>query len=184
MRSSALRRPLSLQGRGCRLWVEPDASLRSFYSLQERRARFGCAQLSFFTVQAGVVVRAQRPDWGVRVTPRSVQFGGRMFDSVEVVQSLDLHRGRSFGYLRRVRLRNAGQAPIRIRVLSLHDPTAAHSDTSGSWGSLGVNAFNRESHVAMDEVSDPPSARVLGSSPSPSRYYMTTSASRALEGGS
>ena len=181
LRSSALRRPLSFQSRGCRLRVEPDGSVRSFCSLQERRALFGFDQLTLCKVQAGIVVHAQRQDWGVRLDPRSVQLVGRIFDGVEVSQSLEFHRGRSLGYLRKLRLRNGGQNTIRLRVLELHDPTAAHFGSPGTWGSLGVNAFNRESHVAMDEVSDPPSARVIGASPSPSRYWMTTSSPRALE---
>ena len=180
LRSSGLRRPLGLQLRGCRLWVEADGSVRSFHSLREKRALFGFEQLSFSKVQAGIVVHAQRPDWGIRPGPRSVQFAGRIFGGVEVAQSLDF-LGRSVGYLRKLKLKNGGQAPIRIRVLSLLDPTAAHFGYAGTWGALGVNAFNRGSHVAMDEVSDPPSARVVGASPPPSKYYMTASTSRALE---
>ena len=180
LRSSSFKRPLNLQLQGCRLKVESDASARSFYSLKERRALFGFEQLSLFKVQAGILVPAQRQDWRVSPSPRSVQFAGRVFDVIDVSQALEFYPGRSLGYLRRLRLRNAGQAPMRMRVLALQDPTDAHFDPSGSWGSLGVNAFNRESHVAMDEVSDPPSARVVGASPPPSRYYMTTSAPRAL----
>ena len=179
LRSSALKRPLSLQSRGCRTSVDPDGSVRAFTSLAERRALFGLEQVWFYKVQAGIVVHAQRPDWGVRVTPRLVQLTGKIFDGVEVGQSIEFHRGQSVGYLRRLRLRNGLQGTIRLRVLNLLDPTAAHFESSGRWGSLGVNAFNRESHVAMDEVSDPPSARVVGSTPSPSRFYMTTSRARA-----
>ena len=161
--------------------VDPDGAVRSFYSLSEGRALFGFEQVSFCKVQAGIVVHAQRPDWGVRPSPRSVQFSGRVFESTEVSQSLDF-MARSQGYIRRLRLRNGSQGPIRLRVLELLDPTAAHfSASSDTWGSLGVNAFNRESHVAMDEVSDPPSARVVGASPPPSKFFMTAKASRALE---
>ena len=182
LRSSVLRRPLSLQDRGCRMRVEPDGSVRSLYSLPEGRALFGFEQLSFFKVQAGIVVRAQRPDWGIRPSPRSIQFSGRIFESVEVLQSLEFHRGRSLGYTRRLRLRNGAQGAIKLRVLELLDPTAAHfSGPQEVWGSLGVNAFNRESHIAMDEVSDPPSARVVGATPPPSKFFMTANAARALE---
>ena len=182
LRSSSLRRSMSFHDRGCRMRVEPDGAVRSFYSLPEGRALFGFEQLSFYKVQAGIVVHAQRPDWGVRPGRRSVQFSGRIFEGVEVAQSLDFHRGGSQGYIRRLRLRNGSQAPIRLRVLELLDPTAAHfSGQTDTWGSLGVNAFNRESHVAMDEVSDPPSARVVGATPPPSKFFMTTSAPRALE---
>jgi hypothetical protein len=162
--------------------IEPDGSIRSFYSLPEGRALFGFEQLTFTKVQAGIVVHALRPDWGVRPSPRSVQFSGKIFESIEVSQSLEFHRGKSQGYIRRLGLKNSLQAPIRLRVLELLDPTAAHfSGPSDTWGSLGVNAFNRESHVAMDEVSDPPSARVVGATPPPSKFFMTTNAPRAIE---
>ena len=162
--------------------VDPDGSVRSFDSLQERRALFGFEQVWFYKIQAGIVVHAQRPDWAIRAMPRSAQLSGRVFDGVEVVQSLEFFRGQSLGYLRRLRLRNAGPAQIKLRIIEVLDPSAAHFGGAGRrWGSLGVNAFNRESHVAMDEVSDPPSARVVGASPSPSRVYMTANRSRAQE---
>ena len=180
LRSSGLRRALLLQSRASRVVVDPDGSVRSFDSLQDRRALFGFEQVWFYKIQAGIVVHAQRPDWAIRATPRSAQLTGKVFDGVEVAQSLEFYRGQSLGYLRRVRLRNGGGGPIKLRIIEILDPSAAHFGGAGRrWGSLGVNAFNRESHVAMDEVSDPPSARVVGASPSPSRVYMTTSRSRA-----
>ena len=180
LRASALKRPLGLQARGCRILVEPDGAVRAFLSLQEGRSLFGYEQVWFYKVQAGIVVHAQRPDWGIRFTPRAVQFSGKMFEVVEVAQSIEHYRGKSLGYVRRVRLRNGGLGGMRLKVIQLLDPTAAHfAGGPGAWGSLGVNAFNRESHVAMDEVSDPPSARVVGSTPPPSRFYMTTAKSRA-----
>ena len=173
---------MMLHSRACRLVLDPDGSVRYFDSFQERRALFGFEQLWFYKVQAGIVVHAQKPDWAIRVTPRSAQLTGRIFDGVEVSESLDFYRGQSLGYLRRLRLRNGGQGQIRLRVIEVTDPSAAHFGGSGRrWGSLGVNAFNRESHVAMDEVSDPPSARVVGASPSPSKFYMTSNKSRAQE---
>jgi hypothetical protein len=182
LRSSALRRPVTLLQRGSRLKVDADGSVRSFYSIPEKRALFGFEQLSFCKVQAGVVVHPQRPDWGIRLSPRSVQLTGKLFEGIEVAQSLEFHRGQLEGYLRRLKLKNCSQSAMRLRVLDVLDPTAAHFDgPSSTWGSLGVNAFNRESHVAMDEVSDPPSARVVGAVPSPSKFFMTTSSQRAME---
>ncbi len=182
LKSSSLRRPLTIHSRGCKAVVDSDGSIRSLDSLQEKRSLFGYEQLWFYKLQAGIVVHAQRPDWGVRVSPRSVQLSGKVFDNVELGQSVEFYKGDSFGYLRRLRLRNGGQGPIKLRVLRLVDPSAAHFGGSSSrWGSLGVNAFNRESHVAMDEVSDPPSARVVGSSPSPTKFYLTSDRSRAQE---
>ena len=178
-RSSALKRPLSLHSDGCRLHVDPDGAVKSLESLQERRALFGLAQVWFYKVQAGIVVPGQRPDWLVRLTPDSVNLAGRVFD-VEVSQSLEF-LGSSPGFVRRMALKNAGRSAVKLRVLGVTDVAAAHFDARTRWGSLGVNAFNRESHVAMDEVSDPPAARVVGAHPSPSRYHMTTSRARALE---
>ncbi|HKT22630.1 MAG TPA: hypothetical protein VJR06_08485, partial [Nitrososphaerales archaeon] len=180
-RSSNMKRPLQLQSLGRRLTVDPDGAIRSLASSEERRALFGFEQLWFYKVQAGIVVHAQRPDWDVRLTPARARLSGKVFD-VEVVQSLEFYPGKAAGFIRRLGVKNGGQAPVRLRVLELVDPTAAHfPDGSGSWGSLGVNAFNRESHVAMDEVSDPPSARVVGSYPAPSKFYMTTDRQRAQE---
>ena len=182
LRASSLKKPVQLQSRACRIVVDPDGSVQSFDSLQEKRSLFGFEQLWLYKVQAGIVVHAQRPDWVIRVTPRSAQFTGKVFDAVEVAQSVEFHRGHSLGYLRRLKLRNGGQGQLTLRVLELLDPSAAHFGTPGRrWGSLGVNAFNRESHVAMDEVSDPPSARVVGAAPSPSRVYMTNHGPRAQE---
>ena len=177
-----MRKPLLLQSRACRIVADADGSVRSFDSLLEKRALFGFEQLWIYKVQAGIVVHAQRPDWSIRATPRSAQLNGRIFDGVEVAQVLEFYRGQSLGYLRRLKLRNGGQSQVKLRILEVLDPSAAHFGGPGRrWGSLGVNAFNRESHVAMDEVSDPPSARVVGASPSPSRVYMTASRPRAQE---
>ena len=180
-RSSAMKRPLQLQGTGRRLTVDPDGSVRSLYSMEERRALFGFEQVLFYKVQAGVVVHAQRPDWEVRLAPGRARLSGKVFDA-EVLQSLGFYPSQAAGFVRKVGVKNGGQSQLRLRVLELLDPTAAHfPDPSATWGSLGVNAFNRESHVAMDEVSDPPSARVVGSYPAPSKFYMTTSRQRAQE---
>lgn len=179
--SSSIRRPFVLQSGGCELRVEPDGALRSLYSLEEGRALFGFEQLSFYKVHAGIVVPAQKPDWALRLSPRGAQLTGRVFDGIEAAQSLGFHHGGSPGFVRRLRVRNGTRSPVRLRIVEVADPTAAHFGSSGAWGSIGVNAFNRESHVAMDEVSDPPSARVVGAAPPPSKFYMTASESRAVE---
>jgi hypothetical protein len=176
-----MKRPMKLQALGQRLTVDPDGAVRSLVSAEEKRALFGFEQIWFYKIQAGIVVHAQRPDWEVRVAPRRVRMSGRVFD-VEVVQYIEFYQSQGAGFIRRVGVKNGGQSPVRLGIFELHDPAAAHfPDDSVTWGSLGVNAFNRESHVAMDEVSDPPSARVVGSYPAPSRFFMTTSRQRAQE---
>ncbi|MDG6908799.1 MAG: hypothetical protein JRM89_02295 [Nitrososphaerota archaeon] len=179
-RSSALKRPLSLYSGGCRLQVDPDGAVRSLESQREKRALFGLEQVWFYKVQAGIVVPGQRPDWLVKLAPEEARLLGRVFD-VEVAQSIEFFPGASPGFVRRIALRNAGRSQLRLRVLEVTDVAGAHFETHARWGSLGVNAFNRESHVAMDEVSDPPASRVVGASPPPSRYHLTTSKPRALE---
>jgi len=181
LRGGAFRRPLTLRMGDCTISVDSDAGVGSLYSLSERRSLFGHEQVLFAKIQAGVLVHSQKPEWAARISPRSAQFTGRVFESVDVSQGIEFFRGDSRGFLRRLKIRNGSQGNMKIRVLTISDPTAAHFDASGRWGSLGVNAFNRESHIAMDEVSDPPSARVAGTTPAPSKFYMTTSRSRAQD---
>jgi hypothetical protein len=182
LKSSSLRKPTSLRLQEARLLVDPDGAVRSFDSLAEGRALFGYEQSLLYKVQAGVVVQAQKQDWNVKAAPRSIQLSGKVFGSIEVWQSIGFYRGRSLGYLRRIRLKNIGLAPMHLRMLEVCDPTAAQlGPPSEHWGSLGMNAFNRSTHVAMDEVSEPPSARVLGAVPAPGRYYMTVDRTRAQE---
>jgi len=181
-RASAIKKPLVLRMRDYRILLDPDGSLRSFDSLPERRAVFGFERLSIYKVQAGVVVQGQRPDWVIRVTPRQAQLAGKVFDAIEVAESVEFFQGASSGYLRRVKLKNAGTAQVTLRLIDVLDPTASQlSEVSMGWGALGVNAFNRGSHVAMDEVSDLPSARVVGSLPSPKKLFMTTDRARVRD---
>ena len=181
LRSSFLRRPFSLWDRDSRIIVEPDSSIKSLDSLSEKRALFGLQRIRIFKVQAGVVVQAQKPDWNLRLSPRWAFFSGKVFDNVEVSQSVEFFRGTSSGFTRRVSFRNLGPSGIKLRLVGLFDPTAAQfGGSSYGWGSMGLNAFNRGSHVAMDEVSDPPSARVVGATSPPIKFYMTTDRSKAL----
>jgi hypothetical protein len=179
LRASIVRRPLALRMGEYRLLLDPEGSVRSLDSLSERRAVFGYERISFYKVQAGVVVQGQRPDWALRVAPRQAQLAGRVFDAIEVSQSVEFYRGASAGYIRRVRLRNAGQAAVTLRLIDVLDPTASQfGDVSSRWGALGVNAFNRGSHVAMDEISEMQSARVVGAIPQPKKIFMTTDRGR------
>jgi hypothetical protein len=182
LRSSALRKSLSLSEGSSRILLDPDGSLGAFDSLSEKRVLFGREQVHFYKVQAGVVVQAQRQELSIRATPRSAQFAGRIFEGVEVLQSVGFFHGGSVGYFRKVKLRNGGPNTFKIRMIDVSDPTAAQfGDSPTRWGALGLNAFNRGSHVAMDEVSEPPSARVFGSQPQPSKFYMSTDKGRVQE---
>ena len=181
-RSSALRRPASLRGGGCVLRVDSEGAARSLESLEERRLLFGFGQVYFHKVQAGVVVPSARPEWSIRLLPGEAAFAARLFDTLDVAQRVSVSRSSPVGFVRRVRLRNCGSSKLEIRVLGVSDPTAAHfGDSPASWGSLCVNAFNRDTHVAMDETSQLHPARVVGSAPGPKRLFMTSSRSKALE---
>jgi len=165
-----------------RLVVDADAGVRYYDSLTESRALFGRDQAYFYKVQAGVVVWAQKPEWVVSVSPTFASFTTRIFGYIDVAQSLEFSPPPSVGFTRKLKLRNAGDASIRLRIMGLSDPTFAHfRDSNAPWGSLGLNAFNRESHIVIDEISEPHPARVVGSIPAPARFYMTTSRVRASE---
>lgn len=182
LRSSAVKGRLLLHGQGCRLLLEPDSSVTYLESLAESRLLFGRESVYFYKVQAGLRVAAQRPDWRIETAPESVSFSGRIFDLVEVRQTVEFLAGESAGFSRRLHLRNSGRSPFRLRLISLHDPTAANFRADGGlWGSIGMDAFNRSSHVVMDETADPPGSRVIGSFPNPRAIYMTSDKGKAHE---
>lgn len=181
-RASSLKRPLTLRRRNLKLSLDPDGSMRFLESLSERRLLFGREQLSFYRAKAGILLQAQRTDWKVRATPSDVTFTGPVFDTIEVTQRIGVLPAPVEGHFRVVSLRNGGSSPASLRLICLQDPTAAHfRDSQFPWGSLGVNAFNRSSHVALDEVADPPSARVIGSTPGPKLIFMTTDRAKATD---
>jgi hypothetical protein len=182
LRASALRGLFVLRRRDARLYLAPDGSTAWLDSLSERRLLFGRESVEIYKIQAGVKIPGQKPDWRVSFLPSSVAFAGRYFESLDVSQSVELVGQRTIGTLRRIRIRNSGSNQIRVRLVTLHDPTTAHfpSDT-GRWGSVSVNAFNRTSHVAMDEVADPPCARVIGARPAPKSIFMTTDRGKVEE---
>src|SRR5215470_767543 len=154
-KSSSLKRPISIRSGGDRLLIDPDGAVRSYDSMTERRTIFGRDALFFYKVQAGVVVQAGRAEWSLKVGPKVAVFTGRVFDGIEVSQTIEFFRGASSGFTKRVRVRNGTASPMRFRFAELCDPgAAALGESSLHWGSLALNAFNRESHVAMDEVSD------------------------------
>lgn len=178
--TSSVRKPLTLRRAHQRLSIEPDGQVRFLESRREGRLVFGRDQIQFFKTQSGIVMHAQRPDWKVRLTPSGASFSVRLFDSVEASQKIRFLPGAVEGYSRALSLKNVGRAPVRLSMLALQDPTAAHfRENRFAWGALGVNAFNRSSHVAMDEVADSPAARVVGGRPSPKLFYMTTDRARA-----
>ncbi len=181
-RASSLKKPLTLRRRNLRLSLELDGSVRFLESMSERRLLFGREQISLYRGKAGILLPAQRPEWRLRLTPYQSSFSATVFDSIECTVSIGILPRSAEGYYRSVTFRNRGVAPAKLRMMCLQDPTAAHfRDSQFAWGSLGVNAFNRSTHVALDEVASPPSARVLGSKPGPKLIYMTTDRGKAAE---
>jgi hypothetical protein len=181
-RASSLKKPLTFRRRNLRLSLEPDGSVRSLESMSERRLLFGREQIALYRGKAGILLQAQRPEWRLRLTPYQSTFSATVFDSIECSESIGILPGAAEGYYRALAFRNRAAAPARLRMICLQDPTAAHfRDSQFAWGSLGVNAFNRSTHVALDEVASPPSARILGSKPGPKLIHMTTDRGKAAE---
>jgi len=180
--ASSIKVPIILKAGRLKLSVDPDGSVRHLENLAERRLIFGREQLHFYRLQAGAFGQAQKQDWRVSPAAKEATFGARVFESIEVSQSVRLLPATSLGYSRRVTLKNSGASLAKMRVIALFDPTTAHfRDRSYGWGSMGVNAFNRSSHVAIDEVVEPRAARVVGAQPAPKLFYMTADKSKALE---
>jgi len=163
-----------------RLSLEGTGAVRFVESLEERRLIFGREQFNFFKIRTGVLIDYQRPDWKVEATPSAVSLSGKIFEGITLDQTVRLLSS-ALGFSRYMRFRNFGAQPTRIRMIYLRDPTSAQiRDQSYGWGALGVNASNRSSYVAMDEVADPPAARVIGSRPHASVFYLTADPSRAM----
>ena len=175
------RAPLVLRSGELRLTLDPDGAVRHLESRSERRLLFGREQIHVYRVQGESAYPVQRLDTRISSRPGEATFSSRA-DSLEVSQTVRLLRRKSSGYSRNVNLRNVGQHQTKVRLLSLSDPTTAHfRERSYLWGTVGLNAFNRTSHVALDEVAEPSSARVIGSTPSAKVLYMTSEKGRAME---
>jgi hypothetical protein len=177
-----IRVPLVLRNGELKLSIDPDGSVRHLESLAEGRLLFGREQLHIYRRQGGALVQAPKHEWRISSTIAGASFTSRPFDSIEVSLSVRLLRARSSGYSRRVSLRNLSSSPAKVHLVALADPTTAHfRDRSYGWGSIGVNAFNRTSHVAIDEVVEPSSSRVIGARPAPKILYMTSDKLKALD---
>lgn len=171
-----------LRRRDLSLSMQPDGTMEWLKSNVEARLLFGRDSLQAYKIQAGIIVPAQKADWRLGVSPLSVSLKARIFENVECTQLIGFPQGEFHGMFRAVRVKNTGGSAVRLRLITLHDPTSANfRDDSFLWGSVGVNAFNRGSHVAMDEVAVPPSARVVGSRPAPRTIFMTTDRAKVAD---
>jgi len=162
--------------------LDPEGDLLSTFSARAGRLIFGRDSLHVFKLDSGVRIRGSKRQPKVTISPSALRVDSRPFESIHVSQTFELLPGDSAAILRRVRLANLGGDPVRLAVLSLHDPTSVNfRGASDPPGSIGVNAFNRGDHVAMDELGTDTGARVIGSAPSPRSIYMTKDKTRALE---
>ena len=182
LRSPSLRTKPVLKDSSAMLVMDAISSMDSLVSVPEGRAVFGRESVQVVKVQAGVRVGALPPVWRISASPREARFSGRIFDSLDVLHRITISGGPTPTTTRTVQLRNGGLSTLRLRLLSLHDPTTAHFGSEGGHiGAIGLNAFGRGSHAAMDEAAVPKAARVIGCDPPPDSLYMTNDVDRARD---
>jgi hypothetical protein len=163
------------------LTLEGDGETVSLYSGVERRLLFGKQSIRLFKFQSGIRVPSRNEESAITLTPYAATFRTRVFGCVDVSQTARLHCGDSAGYVRTLKLVNNGGEPIRLLTLSLNDPTAVNYGPWEEPGTIGVNAFNRGDHVAIDEVADGTGVRVIGVRPAPRTIFMTRDLGRVEE---
>ncbi|HEV2390129.1 MAG TPA: hypothetical protein VGS04_05320, partial [Nitrososphaerales archaeon] len=180
--ASQLKRGVFLFRGELKARVEPDGSTSWVHSSTAKKLLFGREIVEVFKIQSGVKIAVKPPDALVRATPTEVSHVPRGPDRVQAVHSVRLVTGNCTGSARSVRVTNRGDAMVKLRILTLHDPTSLNfrreRDPSGE---IGVNAFNRHDQVVMDDVGDTTGVRVISFSPRPSIIYMTKDKSRAAE---
>jgi hypothetical protein len=180
--ASQVKRSLYLSREALRSKVEPDASSSWLYSAGSKKLLFGRESVEVFKIQSGVKIPVRPQDMVVRATPAAVLYAPRGQEKVQVAHSVSLVTGDSQGWARTVKLTNKGDAVMKLRVLTLHDPTSLnYRRDRDPPGEIGVNAFNRHDQVVMDDVGDTTGVRVVGFSPRPSVIYMTKDRARAAE---
>jgi hypothetical protein len=178
--ASQLKRSLFLTRGFDRLRLEPDASLSYLHSARFGKLVFGREAVEVFKLQAGVRISQRPKDVRVRISPESLEF--RSQESLQLSQLVEVHAGSADGYSRRVKVANRSESALRLRLLTLHDPTSLNFRRERDPpGEIGVNAFNRGDHVVMDDVGDTTGVRIIGFSPMPSTVYMTKDRQRAID---
>ena len=175
-------KPIILFKRFLKTRVDPDGDLLWSYSAQEGRLIFGRSSLHVYRVQAGVRLRASRRGVEVKISPGFLELESRASDTLALSQKFEVVATDSSALTRKIRLSNLGKETVKAIVISLHDPTSINfRGSSDPPGGVGVNAFNRGDHVAIDDLGDVAGARVIGCSPAPRIIYMTKDKTRALE---
>jgi hypothetical protein len=172
--STLIKRSLFLTKGHDKLKLEPDSSCSWFFSKRFGKILYGRESLALFKFQAGVKIESSQRENMIRVSPGQMTFSSRPFEGLVLAQTIRIHSGESSAYSRAIRLTNRSERQMRLRLITLHDPTSLNfRKEKEPPGEIGVNAFNRGAHIVMDDVGDSTGVRVFGSQPSPSVIYMT-----------
>lgn len=179
--ASQMKRGLVLARGHERLRMDPDQAVSSLYSSRGHRLVLGREAVEVYKVQAGIVVPQRARDLRIKLSPEAIEVSSS--EPVQATHTLKLLGGSSStGFTRSVRFSNRSESAVRLRVVSLHDPTSMNFRRERDPpGEVGVNAFNRGDHVVMDDVGDTTGVRVISFSPRPSTVYMTKDRQKALD---
>lgn len=177
-----LKRSVYLSRGGMRAKVEPDGASSWLLGAGARKVLFGRVATEVFKIQSGVKIAVRAQDYSVRAAPAGVHHSPRGPDKVQAAHYTRLSSGGCEGWVRGARLTNKSDSVVRLRVLTLHDPTSLnYRRERDAPGEIGVNAFNRNDQVVMDDVGDSTGVRVMGFHPRPTAIYMTKDRGRAAE---
>ena len=180
--SSTLRRSLFIDAGHQRLKVEPDGSVSYLHSTEFGKILFGRGSVEAYKIQAGVVIPLRQRDRRLRISPGVIGLSSMPQEPMQTSQTIRLCGRDSSGYLRLIRYTNRSEAGVRLRVLTLHDPTTLNFRAENDPPSdIGVNAFNRGDHVVMDDAGDTTGVRVIGFAPRPTVVYLTRVKQKAVD---
>ena len=180
--SSTLKRSLFIDAWHERLKVEPDGSVSYLHSTAFGKVIFGKGLVEAFKIQVGVIIPLRQRERRIRLSPGVIGFSSGPQESVQVTQTVRLCGRGSNGYLRFVSYTNRSEAGLRLRILTLHDPTTLNFRLESDPPSdIGVNAFNRGDHIVMDDVGDTTGVRIIGFAPRPTAIYLTRSKQKAID---
>jgi hypothetical protein len=180
--NSLLRRSVFLSSGNDRLKVDPDGSTVFLHSARFGKVLFGRGMVEPFKIQAGVIVPQRQREMRMRLSPGSVGLGSLSSEPLQASHSIRLCGDQATGYVRSVGYTNRSELVLRMRVLTLNDPTSMNFRLERDHpAEIGVNAFNRGDHVVMDDVGDTTGVRVVGFSPRPTALYLTRNRQKALE---
>lgn len=164
-------RDFTVESKHFRAKLESSGKCLYLYSKKEERNVFGQSFLLLFKIKAGVAIPIRPGLSFIELNPSNVSLESSSDEIYRVKQKLYISRSGSL--VRRLTFSNGSESSVLVKALFYFDPCSVHfSGSKDESGAVGVNAFNRGTHVVMDEVFSG-SVRVAGSSKAPSRIYMT-----------